>query len=298
LRADMRRQGPKISDSSFVAETRSPMRWEWKYQTEGTSSCSIRDLRVHVTAQILLPRWTPPVDTEPGIYAEWNRFVTALETHEAGHKDISAKAASEIAQRVSPLSGSCSFIGQRASDIARSIADRVQDQQHQYDAQTRHGMTQGTMLGLPRGAIGSAILAGVPITLPHGGGQLLARPGTLYGMLLIPVDSAWRAVPAALAATGLSVTTSDSATHVAVFSGVVQEKIGDIPLSSYFDCGTAVESISLTVALAMRPDSSGRSITTIMTDATTRVKGATSVCRSTAMLERRIQMMRHQHLGR
>jgi len=55
---------------------------------------------VSVNAQILLPRWTPPTDTEPGLAAEWTRFIAALETHEAGHKDISAKAGRDIADQV------------------------------------------------------------------------------------------------------------------------------------------------------------------------------------------------------
>ena len=62
-------------------------------------SCSIKDATVTVNAQVLLPRWTPPTDPEPGLAAEWARFIAALETHESGHKDISAKAGHDIAER-------------------------------------------------------------------------------------------------------------------------------------------------------------------------------------------------------
>ena len=30
VRADMRKLGPKVAESSFVGETRSPMRWNWR----------------------------------------------------------------------------------------------------------------------------------------------------------------------------------------------------------------------------------------------------------------------------
>jgi hypothetical protein len=54
LRADMRRLGPKVADSSFVGETRSPMRWSWRTES-ANGTCSIRDVSVSVNAQITLP---------------------------------------------------------------------------------------------------------------------------------------------------------------------------------------------------------------------------------------------------
>jgi predicted secreted Zn-dependent protease len=97
------------------------MRWSWQTESNGASSCSIREVSVSVNAQITLPRWTPPADTEPGLVTEWNRFLNALETHEAGHKDISAKAAKAIIARLRGLSAPCSMLGTRANDVAQSI---------------------------------------------------------------------------------------------------------------------------------------------------------------------------------
>src|SRR3954453_19106967 len=48
LRADMHKSGPKISDTSFVAETRSPMRWTYRWEQQGISTCLVRDLRIYV----------------------------------------------------------------------------------------------------------------------------------------------------------------------------------------------------------------------------------------------------------
>ena len=152
VRADMHRLGPKVDGTTFVGETRSPMRWSWHMETMGASSCSIRDVSVVVNAQITLPRWTPPADTEPGLVAEWKRFMTALETHEAGHKDISAKAGREIVNRLRGLSGLCSQLSPRANEIARVIVERASEEQRAYDAVTRHGLTQGTSFGVRKGA--------------------------------------------------------------------------------------------------------------------------------------------------
>ena len=111
---------------TFVGETRSPMQWAWRTEPSRLGNCSIRDVVVTVNAQITLPRWTPPADTEPGLVTEWKRFLTALEVHEAGHKDISARAGREIRERLRGLSEPCPLIGSRANDIARTIVERIE----------------------------------------------------------------------------------------------------------------------------------------------------------------------------
>src|SRR5690348_12368609 len=52
LRTDMHRLGPKIDGTSFVGETRSPMRWNWRTESLGGASCSVREASVLVNAQI------------------------------------------------------------------------------------------------------------------------------------------------------------------------------------------------------------------------------------------------------
>jgi predicted secreted Zn-dependent protease len=147
LHADMRRLGPKLFGGSFVGETRSPMSWTWRTESVAGTSCTLRDVRVRVSAEILLPRWTPPADADSSVIAEWKRFIAALETHEAGHKDISARAGREIKDKLRALTGMCSQVSMQANDIARRIIDEANLAQKRYDAETRHGLTQGTGFG-------------------------------------------------------------------------------------------------------------------------------------------------------
>lgn len=150
LRADMRRLGPSVEGHSFFGATRSPMRWRWTLEPTGTAYCTLRDVTVTVNAEITLPRWTPPDDVDADLTTEWNRFLGALEKHEGGHKDISAKAAREILSRLRGLSDLCSMINSRANEIARAIVERARVEQQQYDASTGHGLTQGTGFGAGR----------------------------------------------------------------------------------------------------------------------------------------------------
>jgi predicted secreted Zn-dependent protease len=247
LRADMRRKGPKIDGTSFVGEARSPMRWSWRTESTGGGTCSIRDVTVSVNAQITLPRWTPPADAESGLVDQWKRFSAALEEHEAGHKDISAKAGREITKQLHGLSGQCAMLSTRANDLARTIVGRAAEEQTRYDATTRHGLTQGTAFGPGRGRGG--ILVGRTDSL-----MLLVGPrvGTVRGVLPASLDRAWSELPSAYSAMGLTVNAVDSAAHIVGDSMTVRGKLGAIPVGELLDCAglpSGVDADSVDVAL-------------------------------------------------
>ena len=149
VRADMRRQGPRIDGRTFFAEARSPMRWNWSIDRSGSTFCVLRNVTVSVNAQITLPRWKAPPDAEPSLVVEWRRFISALEKHEAGHKDISAKAGREIIRRLNGYSATCGLINARANEIARGIVERAAVEQREFDAATRHGINQGALFAAP-----------------------------------------------------------------------------------------------------------------------------------------------------
>jgi len=291
VRADMHRLGPKIDGTSFVGETRSPMRWRWRTESIGGTGCSIREVTVLVNAQITLPRWTPPADTEPGLAAEWTRFIAALETHEAGHKDISAKAGREIIERVRGLSGPCSQLGTRVNDVARVIVERAHEQQQVYDAQTRHGLTQGTAFGIRRFngmTVGSVPDAPTLLTGP--------RVGTVRAFLPASLERAWAAMPAAFVANGLMVNAIDSSARAMGDSVIARGTIGQMPVSEIVDCGTPptgrnADSVSVMLFVTSRLVPSEPSTTTV-TNTVQAVAhpadGAPIACRSRGVLERRL----------
>jgi predicted secreted Zn-dependent protease len=152
LVADMRKVGPKSADGGvFFGETQSPLRWTWRTRSS-SGMCSPVDIRVQVSAQITLPRWTPPADTVPGLLAQWNQFLAALEVHEVGHKDISGRAAADVIHKLTGLNTFCSSLNDEARRITDGIVARLRDDQVRYDADTRHGLTQGAVFP-PRRAL-------------------------------------------------------------------------------------------------------------------------------------------------
>ena len=238
VRADVRRKGPKIDGRSFVGEARSPMRWSWRTESIGGSSCSIRDVTVSINAQITLPRWTPPADAEPGLETEWKRFIAALEEHEAGHKDISAKAGREITNQVRGMSGLCSQLGTRANEVARTIVARAAEEQKRYDATTRHGLTQGTAFGMARGRDGAFLERSDSLILIVG-----PRIGTVRGELPVALERVWVELPAAYAAVDLRVDAVDSAGRAVGDSMTVRGKVGTI-VSRHFVLGSCVNTFA------------------------------------------------------
>ncbi len=155
LVAEMRRLGPKTETGAiFFGETHSPLRWEWKTRHDGPT-CTASDVGVYVRSDITLPRWSPPADAPPALIEQWKQFLAALETHEIGHKDISARAARDVLTAIRRLNTMCTSFSVEAKRVTDGIVTRLRIEQATYDAQTRHGATQGATFP-PRPVVRSA----------------------------------------------------------------------------------------------------------------------------------------------
>ncbi len=144
LVTQLRALGPKLPSGAFWAETRSPIRWTWRSKADVNGRCTLTQVQVQIHSQMTMPRWVPPADTEPGLYAAWQKSMAALQTHEIGHKDIAARAAREILQKLNAVSTFCNGLSAEVNRMTDGIIARETAEQSAYDAQTRHGLTQGT----------------------------------------------------------------------------------------------------------------------------------------------------------
>ena len=302
LHASMRKNGPKIGDSSFVGETRSPLRVNWRTESTGPGSCALSHVTVTVTAQVLLPHWQPPADTEPGVFAEWTRFSAALETHEAGHKDITAKAGQEIVDRLSNLSGSCSMIGTHARDVANGIVDRASEAQRKYDADTRHGILQGTTFGRP--AVNSiAANPNAPLKL-----ATYPMAGTTFTPVASSRESVWAVLPAVFHDLGFGARLIDSVRSAMGDSMTMRSSLAGLA-GTRVDCtspflGRLADSLSFTFLLTARLDSGMMPtrqptlfVTTTLQTIAHPPTGPAIGCRSLGTLERQFGAALRQRLN-
>ena len=143
LRADMRRVGPKSeSGTIYAGETHTPLSWGYRTRSDG-SMCTIWDIRMHASAKITLPGWTPPRDTVPGLWADWKQSMAGLELHEIGHKDITARYAVLIMRKLKEVNTFCSAVNNEARRVPDTLLVQLREEQERYDRDTRHGLTQG-----------------------------------------------------------------------------------------------------------------------------------------------------------
>jgi predicted secreted Zn-dependent protease len=145
LVAQLRTLGPKTLTGAYWAETHSPIRWTWRTKPDGGGRCTLQQVQVVIRSEMLMPRWVPPADTEPGLYDAWRQSMAGLQTHEIGHKDISARAAREVLQRLNAVSTFCEGLSTEVKRMTDGIMTKLAFDQAQYDAETRHGLTQGTV---------------------------------------------------------------------------------------------------------------------------------------------------------
>ncbi len=116
LKQQMNRKGP----SGYWAYARWDVRW--------TGKC-----KLSVTLKYTYPKWTNISAAPKSTQKAWKRMMTALKKHEQGHGQHGINAAREIEKH-------------GCGKNSNAIISKWGRQDKKYDAQTRHGITQGVKL--------------------------------------------------------------------------------------------------------------------------------------------------------
>lgn len=145
IAAALRQHGPRIQGTQFFGLT------EWKVSaeyrpTERAAGCGIDDLTVHVAVQTHLPRWTPAAGAPADLDRAWDRFVTALDEHEHGHRALAEEAADAIRQRLATVrTPACDQLDPVAHQEMIGVMKEYESRNIAYDRATGHGRTQGAV---------------------------------------------------------------------------------------------------------------------------------------------------------
>jgi predicted secreted Zn-dependent protease len=142
LHQAMLAKGPRLNDWPLYALTE----WEvrWRLSEDHVRGRCQRSATVRLTIRMVLPRWVQR-ETPSQLREDWQRFESALRTHELGHRDLGLQAARAVGRALrSGTSFSCG--GATAADReAKAILDRYSLRNRQYDEDTAHGQTQGVI---------------------------------------------------------------------------------------------------------------------------------------------------------
>lgn len=148
--ADLRRQikqnGTRWNDGKTYAAVTS---WDIKYGYDVVNeggSCSVQSVKTDVEIVYHLPRMISSSGLD--LTGLWNGYLAHVKLHEYGHKDIAVKAAGEINEALAslPKFKSEQELEKEASRVADEKLQRMTKAQVAYDADTRHGETQGAVL--------------------------------------------------------------------------------------------------------------------------------------------------------
>ncbi|NTU64398.1 MAG: DUF922 domain-containing Zn-dependent protease [Chloroflexi bacterium] len=131
MRAQLKAYGPGGDD----AYTKWYVRWNWPGQ--GTAECRLQEAEVSYEVTVTFPLWTPTVGATPELVAKWNGYLYALALHERGHVN---NVVSGIPAVVAAIKGGTCLSAEAA---AQGILQQMRQFDSEYDANTRHGLTQG-----------------------------------------------------------------------------------------------------------------------------------------------------------
>lgn len=143
--------GPRIGDVPIFAYNEWEIRWRVQPSRQLSragsgprNQCRIRNAEVEYTSRTLLPQWTAPADAPPELGRQWDQFLAALRSHEAGHHDLGVRAARNVLETIRTLgSHPCGRVMSVADTVARQVLSYYRQLNAEYDWVTQYGQTQG-----------------------------------------------------------------------------------------------------------------------------------------------------------
>jgi predicted secreted Zn-dependent protease len=147
LRSQLNRVSPVFQDGQrFDGKTYWYVRWFYYYANTG-NSCRITQVKSSVEVELTLPQWQQPTNAPRSLVNQWQRYMTALQLHEDGHKDHGVAAAQEVLSVINnlPAYPSCPELETAANAAGKGVLQRYNQKDIEYDRVTQHGATQGAI---------------------------------------------------------------------------------------------------------------------------------------------------------
>jgi predicted secreted Zn-dependent protease len=147
LRQQLNTKGP-IGEGGKRVDGHTDWHVAWTYQyVPAADGCKFTELGITLTATITLPRWAADDEASNALLKKWQSYIAALRVHEDGHYSHGVRAAEEIkslGQSLHTPEG-CSTFAKHFNDQAASILEKYKVADAAYDADTKHGRTQGAV---------------------------------------------------------------------------------------------------------------------------------------------------------
>lgn len=136
LEAELNRLGPKVSttDRRHPGATRMEFTTRVTY-AEQDGRCRVAEADVKLEANMILPRWRQPADTELDVRLIWNTLAADIRRHEEGHIVIARNHARELEQslRALPRQPDCETAAARVQEVSAEVMARHDEAQVRFD---------------------------------------------------------------------------------------------------------------------------------------------------------------------
>ncbi len=144
LRAQMDAKGPELDGDRHDAYTSWHVTWKFPF-VKNDEGCTTGPVTTDVRVVVTLPRWLGYADVNDPLVRRWIRYLDALQEHESGHRLTGINAASDITEQLPqlPPKPTCPEAEETANALARKILEGHRARDVEYDAETKHGATQG-----------------------------------------------------------------------------------------------------------------------------------------------------------
>ena len=147
LRSQLNQLGPlnQAEGKRFDASTVWDLDAQLTFGGKKGSSCKFKTITVTVKTNFILPEWTPPSGTPQALIDRWKKHVTALQSHEDGHKQLGIDAGNNFLSQLKaiPPASSCGALQKTAAQTRDAVKATFNQKHKDYDKTTNHGATQG-----------------------------------------------------------------------------------------------------------------------------------------------------------
>lgn len=148
LKEEMKRLGPRNGGQGYIAYTKWRVTWTYAF-SQRDEECVLSSFDVAVDVTITLPEWDhEEADADPELVARWERFSSALEAHEEGHRRFGVESAAAVERRLSALGAepTCDDLEHTIGKTARGIVESYRQNELRFDEDTKHGRASGASL--------------------------------------------------------------------------------------------------------------------------------------------------------
>ena len=134
------------SPSGQVAHAQWYLSYTYRQRSVPGGSCAIESVSTKLDLKVRMPRWTPPPGASQDLVRRWERYLDALRVHEAGHLQVGRDFESNFKRAAVAMStADCGALASALRARFDSLLEQSRQRDLDYDAQTRHGATQGAV---------------------------------------------------------------------------------------------------------------------------------------------------------